>query len=529
MIKKTNTSSAGPLAARLSSSAGPLAARIILAALLAPAILLAQTAQLRWDTQLDRPVDHPLIIYRGETLDLLPRIVQGTDPVAITNQALYFRYREPALIASNLYREVAITTNAAPGTLQFTWTPELDILSPTYDYEFVVGSNPRVHGRITMRGTISHMASSNAPPPSTRWITDIELNAAIAPLASAQYNGRSDLIITPESSFTFAPASGTITAYIGTATTVVIPYAIGGVPVKSIGVRAFASKPVTSVIIPASIIGISESAFEFCAQLQEITAPSVYIILDGAFMHCTTLKSATLPAIQTLFGNVFFGCTALTAVNFSGPPPVLILGTYIEAPAVTNYVSDPAALGWPSTFGGRPVRRPTLHTDDLRILGQPAATAASVTILSNRITLVESNLISVGSIAATALQPADITGKLNITDGTATNLTINTSLWVDGKVNVYGNFSVVGTEFHVEGDAEFDDTVTVHKDLLVHGTATGKSPTLPQHFATKNYVDSLPKGPTNAVAGFTLYDTGSNILLRVNVSNLSFTVHEVLP
>ena len=49
------------------------------------------------------------------------------------------------------------------------------------------------------------------------------------------------------------------------------------------------------------------------------------------------------------------------------------------------------------------------------------ATAASVTTLSNRVTLVESNLISVGFIAAAALQPADITGKLNITDGTATN------------------------------------------------------------------------------------------------------------
>jgi len=143
----------------------------------------SQNAQLRWDTQLDRPVDHPLIIYKGETLDLFPRLVQGTDPVTITNTSLYFRYREPALVASNLYREVAISTNEAAGTLHMEWTPALDVGSTSYDYEFVVGGNPRVHGRITMRGTISYPGSTNAPAPSTRWMTDLDLAAATASLA----------------------------------------------------------------------------------------------------------------------------------------------------------------------------------------------------------------------------------------------------------------------------------------------------------------------------------------------------------
>lgn len=137
----------------------------------------SQTAQLRWDTQLDRPVAHNLIIYRGETLDLLPRIVQGTDPVTITNTALTFVYREPALASSNLYRQATCTTNSAPGTLQYTWAPTNDVGSSTYDYEFWVGDNPRVHGRITMRGTIGYPASTNAPPPATRYITDYDLSA----------------------------------------------------------------------------------------------------------------------------------------------------------------------------------------------------------------------------------------------------------------------------------------------------------------------------------------------------------------
>lgn len=160
----------------------------LLSALINHHSALAQTAQLSWDTQLDRPVDHPLIIYRGETLDLLPRLVQGTDPVSITNTYLYFRYREPALVSSNLYREVAISTNSAPGTLELTWTPAFDVGADYYNYEFVVGpdsnANPRVHGRITMKGTISYPASTNAPAPSTRWMTDLDLADAIGSMAS---------------------------------------------------------------------------------------------------------------------------------------------------------------------------------------------------------------------------------------------------------------------------------------------------------------------------------------------------------
>jgi len=113
--------------------------RYVILTLMMAMTAMAQNAQIGWDTQLDRPVDHPLIIYKGETLDLLPRLVQGTTPVSITNTAIYFRYREPALVSSNLYREVAISTNEAAGTLHMEWTPALDVGSTSYDYEFVVG------------------------------------------------------------------------------------------------------------------------------------------------------------------------------------------------------------------------------------------------------------------------------------------------------------------------------------------------------------------------------------------------------
>lgn len=41
-------------------------------------------------------------------------------------------------------------------------------------------------------------------------------------------------------------------------------------------------------------------------------------------------------------------------------------------------------------------------------------------------------------------------------------------------------------------------------------------------------IAAIPLPPANAVSGWLLFDSGSNIWLRVSVSNLSFTVEEVL-
>ncbi len=41
-------------------------------------------------------------------------------------------------------------------------------------------------------------------------------------------------------------------------------------------------------------------------------------------------------------------------------------------------------------------------------------------------------------------------------------------------------------------------------------------------------IAAIPLPPTNAVSGWLLYDSGSNVWLQVSVSNFSFTVHEVI-
>lgn len=70
---------------------------------------------------------------------------------------------------------------------------------------------------------------------------------------------------------------------------IVVPYFIGGKKVTAIGKSAFASRPVTSVVIPPTITRIEDNAFNFCTHLTLVITPSsVTYIGDKAFGHCAT-------------------------------------------------------------------------------------------------------------------------------------------------------------------------------------------------------------------------------------------------
>jgi hypothetical protein len=146
-----------------------------------------QVAQIPWDVQQDRPVAHDVPVWQGETVDLLPRLVQGTRPVAITNAPVEFRYREASL-PTNTYRHVAASANTNNGVLSVRWSPDYDAGAAWYDYQIIVGSNaanPRCFGRITMRPTIGWHASTNAPPPITLYPTRADLADATGALATS--------------------------------------------------------------------------------------------------------------------------------------------------------------------------------------------------------------------------------------------------------------------------------------------------------------------------------------------------------
>lgn len=93
--------------------------------------------------------------------------------------------------------------------------------------------------------------------------------------------------------FTFDLTTGTITKYIGTESTVIIPNTISGVPVKRLGDYAFEDNTnITSVTIPDGVISIGDDEFRNCSNLKSITIPdSVVSIGAEAFRNCSSLTN----------------------------------------------------------------------------------------------------------------------------------------------------------------------------------------------------------------------------------------------
>ena len=83
-----------------------------------------------------------------------------------------------------------------------------------------------------------------------------------------------------------------------------------------------------SVVIPAGVDEIGESAFRYCHGITNVTIPStVSTIADSAFRFCSGLVAISLPASVEEIGNhAFSGCSGLTSVNF--PASVDAIGSH---------------------------------------------------------------------------------------------------------------------------------------------------------------------------------------------------------
>ncbi|MGI6301958.1 MAG: leucine-rich repeat protein [Verrucomicrobiota bacterium] len=114
--------------------------------------------------------------------------------------------------------------------------------------------------------------------------------------------------------------------YNGSDAEVVIPDTIEGLPVTSIGGRAFYLSGLTSVTIPNSVTSIGDWAFTSCWGLTSVTiGDSVTNIGNGAFDGCSGLNSVTIPDSVTSIGDsAFSGCSGLTSVTI--PDSVTSIG-----------------------------------------------------------------------------------------------------------------------------------------------------------------------------------------------------------
>jgi hypothetical protein len=112
--------------------------------------------------------------------------------------------------------------------------------------------------------------------------------------------------------------SYTLTKYAGTATNVVVPNYINGLPVVSVRANAFyQNTTVVSVVLPDSVTSIGDSAFCLASNLVSISIPSsVTTIGDDAFYGCSRLASVAIPDSVTGLGNEAFSyCSNLTTVT----------------------------------------------------------------------------------------------------------------------------------------------------------------------------------------------------------------------
>lgn len=159
--------------------------------------------------------------------------------------------------------------------------------------------------------------ASLAEAPDLTKLTDAELwalqgqvEAELWARTQAKLNGEP----TPYADFNYVDNGSEvmIRGYNGTATELVIPSEINGMPVTKIGNHAFyENKTLKSVVIPDSVIDIGEWAFASCEALTTVSLPNgITELKDRAFSWCNKLTTINLDNITT-FGDGAMNRTAI--------------------------------------------------------------------------------------------------------------------------------------------------------------------------------------------------------------------------
>lgn len=155
--------------------------------------------------------------------------------------------------------------------------------------------------------------------------------------------------------FTYMVTNGTaiITGYTGAGGNVVIPTAISGFTVTSIGDGAFDEcGALTSITLPDSVSYIGNSAFDICSSLTNINIPNGVTSIGDRTFYSTALRKITIPDGVTNIGDEAFDqCGNLSSINI--PTNVTSIGAYAFSFTALTSITIPSSvnnIGW-NAFG----------------------------------------------------------------------------------------------------------------------------------------------------------------------------------
>jgi len=302
--------------------------------------------------------------------------------------------------------------------------------------------------------------------------------------------GTTDITITPTNAFTFDGA-GTITAYSGSYTNIVIPYEINGIAVTAIGDN-FAENDANIITIVGSknLVTIADFFASYCDDLTTITLPSATTIADFFASYCDDLTTITLPSATTIADEFAVDCGALTTITL--PSATTIGDVFAYDCAALTTITLPSVITIGSYFAYSCGNLTSIELSSVTTIGDNFAydcgnltsiELSSVTTIGSYFAYDCSNL---ASIEFASDQPT-LTGVIPY----GTNYILDAS--AEGWTNFFGGRPVVFPSHTLE-------------TLEVNGTATGIAGVETNEFVIKLQMDAADAlspsydGVTNIVA-----------------------------
>lgn len=352
--------------------------------------------------------------------------------------------------------------------------------------------------------------------------------------------------------YTVSGNSATLTAYVGTATTVTVPATINGYKVKSvsgiysnnyktkvtsiiiksgvseIGASAFKGyTALKTVTLPDSLTKIGASAFSDCTSLSSINVPaSVKSIGSSAFQNCTSLTSATIAGgVDTVPNAAFSGCTKLATVNLPAYCTTIESNAFNGCAALTNIsipdnvtqIGSNAFMGCTSLKGAFSLPASIKTVDEFAFSG---CTGLTSVIIPNKAKTIGDNAFS-GCTSLTAVYFGNSVSKFG-SGVFADCLALEKAVFGGNYVKLNSTFDskCVPTVYYPSGNMDSWRSYTGTKKAYSDPTAIKLSGTLSTTVGSKTTLKATITPNTSSAGNICFYSTSNSAIATVNSSGV---------